>query len=382
MDSLEQIKGAVTEGIKPVKDAVDAMDARLKKIEELPLVKGPAIITTPKVFLGRNIEKMGAKLRNLDPKAFPAFTNEQKMNEFMKNLVSMAVRKTTSLIEGTDASGGYLVPDEFAMDMIQLARANSFALQACRVITMGSDTLKLPTELTHGTATWIAESNAKTKDEPTFGQVTLTAKKLMNYAITSNELIADADFDIGSLLAEQFSYTQGQELDNQLFNGTGDPVSGVLTAKAGYSVVLSAGASISTVTAVNLSNVIAKLSEGRLNGARFFVSRMGAHYIRALKDSQNRPIYAEIGGVTPRTIYEFPSNVSENITNTDGASAPLGVFGNFNYFLIGRRTGGMVIEADPYSRFAYADTGFRMITRWGLAVGDANSFCRIIAAGA
>ena len=73
---------------------------------------------------------------------------------------------------------------------------------------------------------------------------------------------------------------------------------------------------------------------------------------------------------------------SENITNTDGASALLGVFGNFNYFLLGRRAGAMVIEADPYSRFAYADTGFRMITRWGLAVGDANSFCRILAAAA
>jgi HK97 family phage major capsid protein len=200
---------------------------------------------------------------------------------------------------------------------------------------------------------------------------------MMNLAVASNELIADADFDISSLLGEQFAYTQAMELDNQMFNGTGDPVSGVLTAKAGYSVVLG-GASMSAITASDLSLAISKIEEGRLAGARFFFGRLASHYIRSLKDSQNRPIYAEIGGMTPRTVYEFPTNVSEKITNTDGASTALGVFGNFNYFLLGRRAGAMVIDVDPYTRFAEWDTRFRMVSRWAMNYGDVNAFVRII----
>jgi HK97 family phage major capsid protein len=106
------------------------------------------------------------------------------------------------------------------------------------------------------------------------------------------------------------------------------------------------------------------------------------HYVRSLKDSQNRPIYTEIGGTSPRTVYEYPVNVTENIANTDGASKALGVFGNFNGVLLGRRASAMVIEADPYSRFAYNETQFRMVSRWAFAYGDANSFVRILSAAA
>jgi HK97 family phage major capsid protein len=102
------------------------------------------------------------------------------------------------------------------------------------------------------------------------------------------------------------------------------------------------------------------------------------HFLRSLKDSNNRPIFAEIGGKVPNTIYEFPVNMTENIATTDTTGKPFGVFGNFDYFLIGRRNGAMVIDVDPYSKFAIYQTQFRMVTRWGFDYGDVNAFCRII----
>lgn len=373
--TIEEIKGAVKDAVQPISQKMDDFEARMKKIEDAPVFKAPTIITTPREFLGRNLSKMGARLRNLDAKEFPAFANEERMDGFMKGLLSIVHRK--GLSAGTDANGGYMVPDEYAMDLVKLARNSSYALKVCRQITMGSDTLKIPTEAGHGTATWVGESSQKTASEPTFGQVTLTAKKLVNLAVASNELIADSEVDIGSILAEQFAYTQGMELDNQVFNGTGDPVSGVLTAKAGYSVVIN-GTGYSGVTAVDISSMIAKIEEGRLANARFFFGRLGAHYIRTLKDSNNRPIYQEIVGPNGRALYEYPVNMSEKLPTADGDATAFGVFGDFNYFIIGRRAASMVIEADPYSRFDYYDTRFRMVTRWGMAVADANAFCRIM----
>lgn len=366
----EAVKGVVADGLDPLTKKLDGVEARLKAVEESPMIKTPAIITSPKEIHGRKIAKQGHWFRKQGMK-------EEVADGLAKFLVGVALRK--GMDEATDANGGFLVPDEYAMEMIALARNSSFALQACRVMNMGSDVLKVPTELSLGSATWVAESTEKTANEPTFGQATLTAKKLINLAVASNELIADGEFDIASLLAEQFAYSQAQELDNQLFNGTGDPVSGILTAAAGYSVVIGAGASMSTVTAVDLSRAIANIEEGYLGGSRFFFGRLAMHYVRSLKDSQNRPIYAEIGGASPRTIYEYPVNVSEKIANVDGANKALGVFGNFDKFLLGRRAGSMVIEADPYTRFAYADTRFRMVSRWAFAYGKNTAFTRILA---
>jgi len=367
---IADIKAAVKEIADPIAKSIDGLEARLKAVEESPVIKAPAIIIASKEIHGRKIAKQGLWFRKQGMK-------EETADGLAKFLVGVALRK--GLSEGTDANGGYLVPEEFATEIVRLAQNSSFALQACRVMNMGSDTLRVPTELTRGSATWVAESTEKTASEPTFGQATLTAKKLINLAVASNELIADSDFDIASLLAEQFAYTQAQELDNQLFNGTGSPVSGVLTAAAGYSVILSAGASMSTVTAVDLSSAIQKIEEGYLGGARFFFGRLAMHYIRTLKDTANRPIYAEIGGTVPRSIYEYPVNVTENIANTDGASVALGVFGNFDKMLLGRRAGAMMIEADPYTRFAYADTRFRMVSRWAFAYGKNTAFVRILA---
>ena len=372
--NLDEMKGVVKDAVSPLSEKLDAVDARIKAVEDLPIVKDtPAIIVREKEYKGKTIAKQGILFREKG-------ISEETCDNFSKFLIDVATK--TTLVEGTEANGGYLVKDEYADVLYELAKSSSFALQICKVMEMGTDVLKVPTEATKGAATWIEESGEKTDSDPTFGQVTLTAKKLMNLAVASGELIADSSFDIASLLAQQFAYTQGQEIDNQLFNGTGDPVSGVLTAKAGYSVILSAGASMSTVTATDLSLAISKLAEGRLGNARFLFGRLASHYVRSLKDSNNRPIYAEIGGTTPRTVYEYPVNMTENIANVDGASKALGVFGNFSNLLLGRRAGAMRIELDPYTLFAYDEVRFRMISRWAFGYGDANAFVRIMSATA
>lgn len=366
---INEVKDAVKEVVSPLSTKMDGIESRIKAIEDLEIIKTPAIIMTPKEIHGRKIAKQGAWFRKQGMK-------EEVADGMVKMLLGIAVRKT-ALNETTDGQGGYLVPDEYAMEMVKLAQNTSFALQVCRVMDMGSDRLLVPTELTRGTATWEAEGATKTASEPTFGQAVLSAKKLFNLAVASQEVLADSAFDISSLLAEQFAYTQAQELDNQLFNGTGDPVSGVLTASAGYSVALG-GISFSAITALNISEAISKIEEGYLGGSRFFFNRATMHYVRSLKDSQNRPIFAELGGNVPNTLYQYPVNMSENIVNTDGTGKVGGVFGNFDKMIIGRRAGGMMIESDPYSLFTKGQVQFRMISRWAFAYGKNTAFARFV----
>ena len=110
------------------------------------------------------------------------------------------------------------------------------------------------------------------------------------------------------------------------------------------------------------------------------MTRTMLHYIRTLKDTYGRPVFAMPGNGVPGTIYEYPYYMSEKISNTDGASAKQLIFGNFQYALLGRRQGVMTVDADPYGMFDSDITRFRQVTRWGFGIGDTNAFALGVAA--
>lgn len=375
----KELQESIAKGLEPVATEIKTLGERVSKIEALPLSKmsAPFVNTIPTEYKGRKLSKQFGSVRNLLGKnvGFESFGNEQKIDEFCKFMIDVVSKATTN--ETTNAQGGYLVPDEFQWDLVQLARNRSYALQFAKVFGMNSDNLYLPAELALPTVAWKAESAQLAQADPTFSQVNLQAKKLTAYSGATNELLADSAIDVVSILTEQFAYSMGLELDNQMINGTGNPVSGVGTSKAGYSVITS-GASMSTVTSGDLSLAISKIEQGIAGNGKWLVGRLAQHYIRSLKSTDGIPLFQYAGAQAPSTIYEYPYAMTEKIANTDGASKLMAVFGNFDYFYIGRRNGAMTIEANPYSRFDYDETMFRMVTRWGLAVANANAFARVI----
>lgn len=414
----EEIKEAIAEGLKgfraefktevvnevgkTVDEKVKAIDERVKKVEALPVAKMFNIKTTSGKYKGYDLSKQLVVGRNLaakNPRLFPILGNDEKAEEMAKWLINVIkarrfhdmqamadlrefyASKANPLQEGTASEGGYLVPDEFAWDMVGLARGKTFALQACTVIPMNSDQLYLPKEATLAAVAWTDEETAATEGSPTFGQVSLTAKKLDGLATVSNELLQDSGIDITGLLSEQFGYAVSAELDNQVLNGTGSPCSGTLTSAVGADVKLSSGnTNFSAITADDLSNAIYQLEGGYLADAQFIVNRIGLHYIRTLKDSNNAYVFAKPGNGVPGTIWEHPYFMSHKITNTSAAETAFISFGNYRYFYIGRRLGVTGIDVDPYGKFAENQTRFRIVTRWGLAMGNSSAFARILTA--
>ena len=424
---LEAIQGEVVKGVKPVLDKVAATEIEVKALREENIAlktkvetieKSPAwsafnINRRPSEYKGYKLDKalsFGASvfssevtMRDFFLKSGFALKKEENIEEYAKNLIDIVYalkfrdaesianlkekgligmqQKDTAAVSESTATGGYLVAPEYQWDVIKLVRNRSYALQLCRVMPMISNVQYFSTELTMGSVTWETEGATKTPSEPTFGQVALTAKKAFCLARITNEELADTSVDVAGIITEQFAYATAQELDNQVFNGSGSPWSGVI-AQAAHSVILSAGASISTLAFTDLSLAISKLYEGRLAGASFVISRLMKHYVRSLKDSYGRPIFAMPGNGVPGTIYEYPYYQSEKLTSTDGASKTMGIFGNFQYAILGRRQGLMNIDLDPYGLFDSDTTRFRMVTRWGFNVGMTDAFCNIKTAGA
>jgi len=414
-DLLGQIKGVVsdavkgvTDKVKEVSDSLKTVTERVEAIEKRPAVGTPAIkIGSSEKYKGYKLGKQGtgkgqtALLGNSSLKSFvmkhkedfEVIGTEEGFEGFSKFMIDakdammgdvaaqqklQSEQKASQLVEGTNSVGGYTVPVEYQDDLIRLAVEKSFALQECTTIPMSRETLPIPTELTRVSVNWPEEAAAPTESNPTFGQVMLTAKKLGGLTDgISKELLADSSVDIVGLLAEQFMYAIGLEIDNQALNGTGSPLSGVLTAKAGYSCIMSADA-FSTVTAEDFSLMISKLSEEDATQAKFVYNRSIQHFVRSLKDTANNPIYQAIAMAGPGTIYGVPKIESSRSVSTSAASTAFAALGNWKKMFLGRRQGVMSLEMDPYSEFAEDLVRFKMITRWGMAVARATAFVRLV----
>ncbi|MFQ5841060.1 MAG: phage major capsid protein [Thermodesulfobacteriota bacterium] len=309
--------------------------------------------------------------------------NEEYRERYAKFMLDVLTR--TDLSEGTASQGGYLVPDEFEPTLLAFAREKSMiALPLCTIYPMGTDTKKVPAEASGATVNWTAEATAATESTgPTVAEVTLTAKRLCAFKEASNELIDDAAIDVVSWLTELFAEAIGLELDNQVLNGTGDPVSGVLTGAAGYSVVMASGsASFSMIHGDNGSNMMSNLKSSVLAGAVFVLHRTVFHYVRIMKDSNNAYIYGHPAAADPQAIWGLPYILSEKAPSMsdDAVSTPFMSLANFRYFALGRRKGEMRLFINPYSLDKENQTRFTINTRWGPAIGLKNAFVRLITA--
>lgn len=401
--SIEAIKTAVKETVqgelKPIKESVEAVDTRLKAIESLPLrsgTKGSGVISTEK-YRGYKLFDQGERIREKfvkNPERFRILSDEGSFNKFSKFMLDIkaaltgdlkaqqmlqeAQQKASDMGEDvSDALGGYAVPVEYEPDLIKLATESSFLLQEATVIPMGSKTRKYPTELTQMGVTWEDEGGTIDGQNPTLGQVTLTAKKLAGLTSSiSSELIADSSFDIVSWLVEQFTYAMALEVDNQALNGTGAPCSGVLTAAAGYSVVMSLS-NFSSISADDLSLMISKLADSDAAQAKFVYNRLIQHYIRTAKDTYGQYIWQRPSEGRPGTIWETPYIQSSKAPSSTASSTAFLALGNWKGFYVGLRQ-GMSFAADPFTAFATDEIRFRAIKRVALSIARSAAFVRLV----
>ena len=397
--SIDAIKEAVKETVKA---EVSPLEARLSKIEAMPAPSAvhDVNVIVPEVYRGYKVHNQGDALREkfaARPKHFRTLSDMKKFNEFSKFMIDVKAAllgdvhasqklqgsvEKTAMSEGTDAVGGYLVPVEYELDLVKLARDMSFALQKCTVIPMSRQVMKLPAELTLPTVTWPGEAAQGSATNPTFAQVTLTAKKVMVLTdYLSSELLSDSGIDVVGLLTEQIMYAIGLELDNQVLNGTGTPVSGVLTSASGYSVVMATGSTaFSSVNATTVRDMIRKLSASDAAVAEFVYSKDIQYYLDTLKDTTGRFLYREPSGDRPaalwnRGIFESSQAPAESAS---AASTAFIALANWKLFYIGQRSGEMALSIDPYTKFDYDSVRFRATQRWALAMARSTAFVRAL----
>lgn len=170
----------------------------------------------------------------------------------------------------TDSNGAaFLIPEEFATDMIDLRERYGVARRALRIESMMSDTKAIPRRQGGLAAYFVAEAGAGTESTKSWNQVRLTAKDVMCLSRYTAQVNADAVINFGDDLAGEIAYAFSYLEDTCAFNGNGTSdyggIRGIrhqLVNTGTASVVTQAtGNTWGALVLADFNNVVAKLPQ-------------------------------------------------------------------------------------------------------------------------
>ena len=254
---------------------------------------------------------------------------------------------------GSDAEGGYLVPDEYEKTLIDGLEEENIFRKIAKVINTSSGDRKIPVVATKGTASWVDEEGLITESDDTFGQVSIGAYKLGTLIKVSEELLNDSVFDLEDYISTEFARRIGSREEDAFFNGDGvGKPTGIFNATGGAEIGVTS-ASATAITADELIDLFYSLKAPYRKNAVWVLNDATVKAIRKLKDNNGNYLWQPaITANTPDTILGKPVFTSSYVP-TIGAGAKSIAFGDFTYYWVADR------QARSFKRLneLYATTG-------------------------
>jgi HK97 family phage major capsid protein len=264
------------------------------------------------------------------------------------------------------SGGGFFVPTDLADAVVRSLRflPGGVASLARTLSTSTGDTINVPLNATHGTASWIAESGAYTPSDETITNGTLSAFKAGTKIIVSEELLTDSAFDLTSFLGTEFGERIGALAEAAFISGVGttqptgitDAASSVAAATlpAGYVTTLAwAGlaAAVYAVPAQYRANMSILVSDS------FWVKLVGT------QDSTGAPLWSpSVASGAPDTFAGIPIYTHPNLAAV-GANAKAGIVGDFSRAYWIRRVNGVYMQRQNELHSDNGQVGFRAYLR-------------------
>ena len=238
------------------------------------------------------------------------------------------------LVEGTDAAGGYLVPDEWDTRLIEaLDEGNVVRKLGTAIQTSGER--KINVAASKPAASWIEEGGELVFSDATFSQVILDAYKLSVAVKVSEELLADNAYDLEGFLIRAFGRAIANAEEEAFIVGDGaSKPTGLLHPTLGGQIgVTTAG---NTITADEVLDLIYKLKRPYRANAAFITADSTLAEIRKLKTDSGYLWQPALTAGEPDRLLGYPVYTSQFVPAV-AAGQPVMAFGDFSYYNIGDR---------------------------------------------
>lgn len=334
---------AVEQAESRIAKSIEDLTQALKPQTEAKVVKESKFITDP-TYGRKSVEEL-AEIKVVLPgrkEAGKSITEvSQKTVHFVSALMTGDVQKLQTLVEGTAALGGYLVPDEYANMIVEDLRDATVMRSIADVMTTTSDTLHLPNLATRPKAAFRAEAAVKNTSTVQWGENVFTPYSLATIVSLSNELVADASLG-GSIInnVTQLIVQSLAEREDAAFftgSGTGQPT-GMSQYSPGTITVAAGGTDVQRADAIKQSWV--RLGQGYRARAVWVMNSTTLERVVTLKDSNNNYLTSRLGDSPQLTLMGRPIYEQNDIA---GGTA---YFGDFSYYKIVDREGISVRVSD------------------------------------
>lgn len=299
-----------------------------------------------------------------------------RMDKRLDGLISKAA-SDTSVREGDAEYGGYLIPEEFRNQLLEIAVRKSNILNLAMSIPMATNALNIPyvsgTDhsggLVHGGIEfkWLDEEGTKTETRPKFGKIQLRLKKVAGLVYASDEILEDSPISLEPLLTRMFSDALAWQLDEVFINGSGAgrPL-GVLNAPCLISVTKEEGQDADTIQYENIVKMYARMWDK--TNATWMVNDDTFQQLASMSLSvgtAGAPVWLPAGGASGKpfdTLFGKPLIFTEHCQKLGDEGDVL--FCDWSQYLVGQKSGGgMKFASSIHLKFDADQTAFRFVFR-------------------
>ena len=290
----------------------EALDAEMAKPVGSPLINRPGVSTDIKT--GR--------------------ASDEYKKAMLTALRSNFRNVSNVLMEGTDASGGYLVPTEYDERLIEALEQEN-VIRSLATVIQTSGERKINVAASKPAASWVEENGELVFGDATFDQVILDAYKLSVAVKVSEELLADSAYDLESFLINAFGKAIANAEEEAFLIGDGSfkPTGIFHATKGGQIGVTTAGNSI---TADEVIDLVYKLKRKYRTSAVFVTSDSTLAAIRKLKNDNGYLWQPALSAGEPDRLLGYPVHTSQFVPGI-AAGQPVMAFGDLSYYNIGDR---------------------------------------------
>jgi HK97 family phage major capsid protein len=251
------------------------------------------------------------------------------------------------LLEGTNASGGFYVPDTYVQNAFARGLDRRSAVAALANIRRVTGKRENYTEYVgRPTAAFVAEGADKPATGAEYAQVTVDIKKIASVVMYTEELIEDAQADPTLLVNNDVRAAFADLIDA---HALGQTSAGTLTSQFNstlrsttstveYDQTKADGLSLALSSAINTIQ-----TNGYTPNAAIWAPDAGLKF-RDARDTQGRPLYdSSIGAMDPNTLapqYGLQQRISTNLQSVAGTAAAgrvIGIVGDFTHALMAVR---------------------------------------------
>lgn len=371
MDKQDQEIKQFGEASQETKNQIDTMNTRITELQN--------DIKAMQTQAGRPLAgDPGSKGSGMTPEQKAAFEKYLRYG-LNSSKAAWQPEEQKALSEMIDDQGGYLVPPDFANEMIQVAQNIAQIRGVARVQTTSRREIEFSKLTQRAQVAWGNENIAVNPQDLALGLEAIPVNEVTALVLVPNTLLEDAESNVWSDLTDIFGRDVAWAEDEQFAVGNGNKrPEGIVTNADVQARAIKSGAAADLTNPDTLIEALYNLKIVYRMNATFAMNSLTEAKVRMMKDQMGRYLWTPgLAPDRPSTLLGKPVINPEGLPDVAAGTYPV-VVGDFKsgYKIIDRR--GLTIQRLVERYAEYRQTGFLVTKRVGGGVVMPEAFTPIV----